>query len=216
MNRLAHHPALCFCRCHASTSSKPPGTRHLCTGSTASPSPTLMWATSVRKASVSRPTVLDRASRPPLSLSLSLSRARARAIKPIQPRAPVAPAPCRSIESCARSAPLLLSFLVAFQARRGPTTRSLLGSRTKDLLSFFTTRCVEEEASKNNEFTFETKKKFTFEVLFYSRFFFHLILKPVRGACKTVQKTRRTSSERCRGRRWARTRARAGGEGRRR
>ena len=77
MNRLAHHPALCFCRCHASTSSKPPGTRHLCTGSTASPSPTLMWATSVRKASVSRPTVLDRASRPPLSLSLSLSRARA-------------------------------------------------------------------------------------------------------------------------------------------
>ena len=151
-----------------------------------------------------------------LSLSLSLSRARARAIKPIQPRAPVAPAPCRSIESCARSAPLLLSFLVAFQARRGPTTRSLLGSRTKDLLSFFTTRCVEELASKNNEFTFETKKKFTFEVLFYSRFFFHLILKPVRGACKTVQKTRRTSSERCRGRRWARTRARAGGEGRRR
>ena len=106
------------------------------------------------------------------SLSLSLSRARARAIKPIQPRAPVAPAPCRSIESCARSAPLLLSFLVAFQARRGPTTRSLLGSRTKDLLSFFTTRCVEEVASKNNEFTFETKKKFTFEVLFYSRFFF--------------------------------------------
>ena len=166
---------------------------------------------SVRKASVSRPTVLDRASRPPLSLSLS----RARAIKPIQPRAPVAPAPCRSIESCARSAPLLLSFLVAFQARRGPTTRSLLGSRTKDLLSFFTTRCVEELASKNNEFTFETKKSSHLK-LFYSRFFFHLILKPVRGACKTVQKTRRTSSERCRGRRWARTRARAGGEGRRR
>ena len=93
-----------------------------------------------------------------LSLSLSLARARARAIKPIQPRAPAAPAPCRSIESCARSAPLLLSFLVAFQARRGPTTRSLLGSRTKDLLSFFTTRCVEELASKNNEFTFENKK----------------------------------------------------------
>ena len=100
-----------------------------------------------------------------LPLSLSLSLARARAIKPIQPRAPAAPAPCRSIESCARSAPLLLSFLVAFQARRGPTTRSLLGSRTKDLLSFFTTRCVEELASKNNEFTFE-QKKFTFEVLF--------------------------------------------------
>ena len=128
-----------------------------------------------------------------LSLSLSLSLSRARAIKPIQPRAPAAPAPCRSIESCARSAPLLLSFLVAFQARRGPTTRSLLGSRTKDLLSFFTTRCVEELASKNNEFTFETKKSSHLK-LFYSRFFFHLILKPLRGACKTVQKTRRTTS----------------------
>ena len=154
-------------------------------------------------------------SRPRLKASsLSLSLSRARAIKPIQPRAPVAPAPCRSIESCARSAPLLLSFLVAFQARRGPTTRSLLGSRTKDLLSFFTTRCVEELASKNNEFTFETKKSSHLKL--FLRFFFHLILKPVRGACKTVQKTRRTSSERCRGRRWARTRARAGGEGRRR
>ena len=92
-----------------------------------------------------------------LSLSLSLSRARAGDQTNPTPR-PGCPAPCRSIESCARSAPLLLSFLVAFQARRGPTTRSLLGSRTKDLLSFFTTRCVEELASKNNEFTFENKK----------------------------------------------------------
>ena len=91
------------------------------------------------------------------SLSLSLSRARAGDHTNPTPR-PGCPAPCRSIESCARSAPLLLSFLVAFQARRGPTTRSLLGSRTKDLLSFFTTRCVEELASKNNEFTFENKK----------------------------------------------------------
>ena len=91
------------------------------------------------------------------SLSLSLSRARAGDQTNPTPR-PGCPAPCRSIESCARSAPLLLSFLVAFQARRGPTTRSLLGSRTKDLLSFFTTRCVEELASKNNEFTFENKK----------------------------------------------------------
>ena len=91
-----------------------------------------------------------------LSLSLSLSRARGRSNQSNPaPRLPRRPA--------ARSKAVLLdlrpsSFLVAFQARRGPTTRSLLGSRTKDLLSFFTTRCVEELASKNNEFTFETKK----------------------------------------------------------
>ena len=144
---------------------------------------------SVRKASVSRPTVLDRASRPPLSLSLSRARGRSNQSNPA-PRLPRRPA--------ARSKAVLLdlrpsSFLVAFQARRGPTTRSLLGSRTKDLLSFFTTRCVEELASKNNEFTFETKKSSHLK-LFYSRFFFHLILKPLRGACKTVQKTRRTTS----------------------
>ena len=158
MNRLAHHPALCFRRCHASTSSKPPGTRHLCTGSTASPSPTLMWATSVRK----RRAFLDRpfstAPQGLLSLSLSLSRARAGDQTNPTPH-PGCPAPCRSIESCARSAPLHLSF-----RRRGPTTRSLLGSRTKDLLSFFTTRCLEELASKKNELL--KQKKFTFEVFF--------------------------------------------------
>ena len=99
-----------------------------------------------------------------LSLSLSLSRARAGDQTNPTPH-PGCPAPCRSIESCARSAPLHLSF-----RRRGPTTRSLLGSRTKDLLSFFTTRCLEELASKNNELL--KQKKFTFEVLFYSRFSF--------------------------------------------
>ena len=149
---------------------------------------------SVRKASVSRPTVLDRASRPPLSLSLSLSLSLARARGRSNQSNPAPRLPRRP---AARSKAVLLdlrpsSFLVAFQARRGPTTRSLLGSRTKDLLSFFTTRCV-ELASKNNEFTFETKKSSHLK-LFYSRFFFHLILKPLRGACKTVQKTRRTTS----------------------
>ena len=118
MNRLAHHPALCFRRCHASTSSKPPGTRHLCTGSTASPSPTLMWATSVRKASVSRPTVLDRASRPPLSLSLS--RARARAIKPIQPRAPAAPRPAARSKAVLDLRPSSFLFSLRFRLVGGP------------------------------------------------------------------------------------------------
>ena len=111
---------------------------------------------SIRKASVSRPTVLDRASRPPLSLSLSLSRARA--IKPIQPRAPAAPRPAARSKAVLDLRPSSFLFSLRFRLVGGPPRDLYLAPEPRISSRFSPLAVLEELASKNNEFTFETKK----------------------------------------------------------
>ena len=146
---------------------KPPRTRHLCTGSTASPSPTVMWATSVRGGRF----LTDRSrTRLRRLLSLSLSRARRQTINPA-PRLPGMPLDRAAVLDLRPSSPLCLAFRpwgpCVFRLPTGISSR-FHHSLVEELLEKLVGKLV--------------SKKFTFEVFYF--FPSHSSL----GASKTVQK----------------------------